>query len=178
MKNLEKDQKEILNSLTKEFVELNSMQKHDHINDLFALIDSQINDKAVFKKEALAKTAAFDKINDKKVNGIIELINKLLSKYGYEAVLHFKSGIGSGRSYSEYYCVRIIWNGHLNNYRRSETSDFYIYTDQKCEYSTWHLVSTRLCITNDYSKRTGEMTVEELTKYIATEIIKKQQEKI
>jgi hypothetical protein len=180
MKKLDKDQKETIDTLTKEFIELNSMNSHEDITNLFLLIDSQINDKVVFKKNALAKTKAFEKVNNKRVAEILKLMNELLSKYGYRAELNYQSNGTSNYPFTQYYKIIIYWEGHFYcNYRDhvSET-EILIYTDINNEYNVSHLGSTELTIRKGYGNRDCIENLNELIKYLVVEIIKKQQEKV
>jgi hypothetical protein len=176
MKNLTINQSQIIESLTKEFNAINNPKtEFENIEDY---INSSVDEKAKYVEEATKLTAIYEEIVKEKVELFVERMNKITEKYDFDFVIHYIGKGGDGKNITEYYNLRIFFNGFLDNYNKTSYSEMYIYTEINHLHNHKSLESSNLSYrpSNDYNRE--NVTEKEFEKHIADLIIRKLKSKI
>lgn len=172
MKNLTDNQQEIINSIISEFESLNKPYHSDagDYYDLLEYIDSAINEKERFLQEIKITNRAYEDANKQQVLQIVEKLNGLLNRFGYNCEFHYASNF-RGLGISEYFAIRINWVGHLSDHKNT---DVYFYSNLANKDGLWYLKDSSLTISKKYSDNQSKLdSVDELLKYVAELIIEK-----
>lgn len=82
MKNLTENQQEIIDLITNEFVLINE-QKATENDDIFAYIDSAVNEKKLYAEEMKQRNALYESVIVEKCDAIEERIFDIVHKYGF-----------------------------------------------------------------------------------------------
>lgn len=120
MKNLTENQQEIIDLIINEF-ELINEQKATETNDIFAYIDSAVNQKKLYAEEMKHRNEAYLNVLNEKVDATIERISNIVNRYGYTCDLHEtheESGI------VEYFLLRVCGFGEAIKW-------FYLHTNRE-----------------------------------------------
>lgn len=175
MKNLTTTQQEIINSIISEFELLNKPYHSDagDYYDLLEYIDSAINEKERFLQEIKITNRAYEDANKEQVLQIVDKMNGILNRFGYNCEFHYASDSG-GHGISEYFTIRINWVGHLSDHKNTETTSIFFYSNKANKDRLWYLKDSSLTISKKYNDNQSKLnSVDELLKYVADLIIEK-----
>jgi len=176
MKNLTKQQKQLVNGIIAEFESINKSVVTE-CDDLISMIDGAIGEKQKFADEINISNVAYDQANRIQVMDYVAKMNTLLNKYGYACHLNYEArSSGNNRNYAEYYQVKINWYGHYKDgYSQYEDyTDLFFYTREALNHNLWHITDVGVNITLGYRERKF-ITFEELLNHVAQLIIKHKQ---
>jgi len=177
MKNLTRQQKELVDGIISEFESINKKCSATECDDLIAMIDGAIDEKQRFMDEIRVSNKAYDEANRIQVLDYISKMNALLNRYGYDCVLRYEArSSGNNRNYAEYYQVRINWHGHFSDGYRDfvEYTEIFFNTREALNHNLWHIKEVGVNITLGYREKTF-ITFEELMNHVAQLIIKHKQ---
>ena len=82
MKNLTENQQEIIDLITNEFVLINE-KKATESDDIFAYIDSAVNEKKLYAEEMKQRNALYESVIVEKCDAIEDRIFNIVHRYGY-----------------------------------------------------------------------------------------------
>jgi hypothetical protein len=82
MKNLTENQQEIIDLITNEFVLINE-KKATESDDIFAYIDSAVNQKKLYAEEMKQRNALYESVIVEKCDDIEDRIFNIVHRYGY-----------------------------------------------------------------------------------------------
>lgn len=169
MKNLTRQQKELVDGIISEFESINKKCSVTECDDLIAMIDGAIDEKQRFMNEIMVSNKAYDEANRIQVLDYISKMNALLNRYGYDCVLEYEK---RWKGYAEYYEVRINWHGHYEyGYPdRIKNTGIYFYSIRGVKHDVWHLKDVGLNITYSYEDK-YHITFEKLMSSVAEYII-------
>jgi hypothetical protein len=176
MKNLTRQQKELVDGIISEFESINKKCSVTECDDLIAMIDGAIDEKERFRNEIRVSNKSYDDANRIQVLDYICKMNALLNRYGYDCELKYESRTGTDRNYAEYYQVKINWHGHSRNGHSHivDYTEIYFNTRDALNHNLWHIKEVGVNITLGYREKTF-ITFEELMNHVAQLIIKHKQ---
>ncbi len=167
MKNLTENQQEIIDLITSEFVLINE-KKATETDDIFAYIDSAVNEKKLYAEEMKQRNAIYEKVIYEKMNSIVDRIDNIVNKYGGVCKFKWESdGIYNineirVQKYTEFV---ICFNGR-------EEARFNFFTDISREMDIKAYDNTNLgIIYYDLLNNSRILKDEELDKHIANIVI-------
>ena len=176
MKNLTENQRRIIATITNEFNAINNTKtEFENIEDY---INSSVDEKAKYIKEATKLTAIYEKIVDEKVELLVERIDKITKKYGFDFVIQYVGNGTDGGKITEYYKLRIVFNGFLNDYRSTSYKEMYINTNIERKHNHKSLKNADISFKKSYGYDEKTITEKEFEKHIADLIIEKLKSKI
>jgi hypothetical protein len=162
MKNLTENQQEIIDLIINEF-ELINEQKATETDDIFAYIDSAVNEKKLYAEEMKQRNELYESVIMEKINATHIRINNIVSRYGGECEIYSVSKSEGVICYS-HFIIRI---------QTDKIADLYLYTNQ---YRKENILSYTDVDIKIYKKYRGEGDVindANLEKYIADLVIRK-----
>lgn len=171
--NLTENQQAIIDSVIAEFNKFNEPSSSSETNDLIEYINQQINAKEKFLREIRISNKLYDKANESQVNDIIEKLNALLNNFGYECKLDYVSNGIQGFDFAQHFEVKIYWNGHLDDYRNTDKTGIYFYSNKSHKEGIYYLEDSTIEIHKTCCKRNKIESVDELLKHVAQLIIAK-----
>jgi hypothetical protein len=162
MKNLTETQQEIIDLITNEFVLINE-QKATESNDIFAYIDSAVNQKKLYAEEVKQRNALYESVIMEKINATHIRINNIVSRYGGECEIYSVSKNEGVIDYSNF-IIRI---------QTDKIAELYLYTNK--DRKEWLLSYTNVDIKiyPRYMKEGHLIKDADLDKHIADLIINK-----
>lgn len=174
MKNLTQKQQEIISQIEKEF-SLANKQQVNGCDDIFAFIDSAVNEKKQYAEECKRNNAILEKAIKCNAEGIVERINDVLERYGFECIVDYiykwKGEL------VEYYKLKIIFNGFNDDYRRVKYKELFLYTKMGGNDGIIGYKDSSIRICENY-RSDSVIADNDLEKYIASLIIEKLKSKI
>jgi len=174
MKTLTQKQQEIISQIEKEFSFVNEQQVNG-CDDIFAFIDSAVNEKQQYADDVKRNNAIFEKVIQEKAECIVERMNDVLERYGFECIIDYSSEWRG--ELIEYYRLKIIFNGFNDDYRKTIYKNIYVYTNRDDKDSIVSYVDSDVCIYEKW-QRTNKILDNDLEKYVASLIIEKLKSKI
>jgi hypothetical protein len=120
MKNLTENQQEIIDLIINEFQLINE-QKATENDDIFAYIDSAVNEKKLYAEEMKHRNEAYRNVIDEKVDATIERISNIVNRYGFTCDM---DSTREDDGIVEYFLLRICGGGEAIKY-------FYLYTNRE-----------------------------------------------
>ena len=166
MKNLTENQQEIINLITNEFVLINE-KKATQTDDIFAYIDSAINEKKLYAEEMKQRNALYESVIVEKCNDIEYRILNIVERYGYGVENYHTS-----KSYNLIHYTKL--QIHFGN---DVYQSLYLYTKIEDKEDIDSYANTDIRIYQGY-RREGEIRDSELEKFVADLIIKQLKKQI
>lgn len=161
MNNLTTTQQELIEQITNEFVLINKKKNFD-ADDIFAYIDSAVNEQKLYVEEMKKKNELYDGVVVEKIFAMVDRINEIVSVYGFDCSVKHIS-----RSYDNeivHYANIIIAS------KTAKLDEFYLYTNTEDKKSKTSYIDTDIEIYRGYM-RCRKLEDGELNKYIADKLI-------
>jgi hypothetical protein len=160
MKNLTENQQEIIDLITNEFVLINE-KKATETDDIFAYIDSSVNEKKLYAEEMKQRNTLYENVIVEKCNDIEYRILNIVERYGYGVENYHTSKSCNLIHYTE---LRIYFGN-------DKYQSLYLYTKIEDKENIDSYANTDIRIYQGY-RREGEIQDANLEKFVADLIIK------
>lgn len=161
MKNLTENQQEIIDLITNEFVLINK-KKATETDDIFAYIDSAVNQKKLYAEEMKQRNVLYESVINEKVDATIERISNIVNRYGYTCDI---SDTSESDGIIEYFLLKICGGGEAIKW-------FYLYTKRERKEDILSYTNTDIEIYQRF-QRTDGISDCNLEKCVANAIIRK-----
>ena len=162
MKNLTENQQEIIDLITNEFVLINE-KKATESDDIFAYIDSAVNEKKLYAEEVKQRNELYESVIMEKINATHIRINNIVSRYGGECEIYSVRKSEGVIDYS-HFIIRI---------QTDKIADLYLYTYQYRKENILSYTNVDIKIYKEYRGEGDGINDANLEKYIADLVIKK-----
>lgn len=162
MKNLTENQQEIIDLITNEFVLINE-KKATESDDIFAYIDSAVNEKKLYAEEVKQRNELYESVIMEKINATHIRINNIVSRYGGECEIYSVSKNEGVIDYSNF-IIRI---------QTDNIAELYLYTNKDRKEWLLSYTDVDIKIYPRYREEGHLIKDADLDKYIADLIINK-----
>jgi hypothetical protein len=161
MKNLTENQQEIIDLITNEFVLINK-KKATETDDIFAYIDSAVNQKKLYAEEMKQRNVLYESVINEKVDATIDRISHIVNRYGYTCDIDDTS---ESDGIIEYFLLKICRG-------RDAIKWFYLYTSRERKEDILSYKNTDIEIYQRF-QRTDGISDCNLEKCVANTLISK-----
>jgi len=167
MKNLTENQQEIIDLITNEFVLINE-KKATESDDIFAYIDSAVNEKKLYAEEMKQRNEAYRNVLNEKVDSFVDNISHIVNRYGYTCEIHETSETSG--DVAQYFLVKIL--GEFGSIQW-----FYLYTNIETKDGIHSYANTDFTI---YKRHQRDDLIKDcdIDKFVANVIINQLKSKI
>ena len=162
MKNLTENQQEIIDLIINEFKLINE-QKATEQDDIFAYIDSEVNQKKLYAEEVKQRNELYESVIMEKINATHIRINNIVSRYGGECEIYSVSKNEGVIDYSNF-IIRI---------QTDKIAELYLYTNKDRKEWLLSYTDVDIKIYPSYMKGGHRIKDNDLDKHIADLIINK-----
>jgi hypothetical protein len=162
MKNLTENQQEIIDLIINEFQLINEQKATEH-DDIFAYIDSAVNQKKLYAEEMKQRNALYESVIVEKCDAIEERIFNIVHRYGFRLENYYTN---------ETMCGLIRYTELKIHLDADTRKSLYLYTNLSNEENIESYTNTDVMICDGYESST-QIKDANLEKYIADLIIRK-----
>ena len=160
MKNLTENQQEIIDLITNEFVLINE-KKATETDDIFAYINSAVNEKKLYAEEMKQRNASYESVIVEKCDAIEDRIFNIVHEYGFRLENYYTSQTMCG----------LIRYTELKIWLDTDTyKSIYLYTNYDSVEDIKSYTNTDVLICEGYDVK-GQVKDDNLEKFIADIVI-------